>query len=599
MKKILFISLLLLPSLIFAANVSPQQAQMVAERFFAGAGATRSSAASVQLKWTGDNLQTRASQDAAFYVFDNTAGGFVVVSGDDRIEPVLGYSLDGEFRVEGMPDNVKYWFKHLQDGVSYLRSHDIPASAKVRARWQAFETGAVTRGGSGVGGGRQLTTAKWDQEHPYNLKATEWCNFGVEVVTGCVATATAIIMRYHKHPVRGTGELESYQYRYNGVLRTVNGYKLGHEYDWDNMPLAYMSNATSAEKNAVAQLMLDCGVMVGMLYGQWASAASTSNVEQMLIDHMGYDRSADVLDRDMYTTDVWIERIVANIDANCPVLFSAQSAENSGHAFVLDGYDNAKNIHINWGWGGYDDGYYTVPDFGEYKYDQAAYVNIKPDEGGSYPESVIGFSDQNGVNGLAFTSGPNISSSGVVSMNFATGLIYNMGAAEAAVDIIIAHADKNDNIKSRIREASRTWPPGYGTYWPDIYYSVSQEQIDKGDKIKVFYQYPGGDIKAVWYKAGMTGELPLPSRYDDVFDIENGTSVRYDSAAKMITVTTSPSIEWSLAGENGAKVTSGVSFDAGVLTIDTTALRAGVYTLRLAFGSSSKELQFKVGEKNL
>lgn len=600
MKKIFLMLALLLPFIASADNVSSEQARKVAETFFSTT-VTRASGPSLTLKWTG-NVPTRAAQEPAFYVFDNSSGGFVIVAGDDKVEPILGYSHDGEFHVEGMPANVQYWFDFLQNGIAYLRTAKFTPSAEVQAKWSALRSGITTRGGTGVGGGKQLETAQWNQYEPYNLAAKDWCDFGIDVVTGCVATATAIIMRYHRYPERGTGTLEDYEYisaKYG--KRNVKGFDLGHPYVWDNMPLTYSSRSTEAQNNAVAQLMLDCGVMVGMSYGdssEGGSGAVTSRAPRELVEHMGYDPGYESLYRENVSTYNWINKIIENIDNNCPVLMSASDGYG-GHAFILDGYDNNRNIRINWGWGGFDNGYYASPDFGGYNYGQQIFVNIKPYEGGSYnEEAVIGltFSNSNGVNGLSFTSGPNISSSGEVSMNFATGLIYNMGADVATVNIIFAHADKNDNIKSKIYELSKTWSPGFGSLWNNIHYSVDQKNIAYGDKIKIFYQNGDGEIKPVLYSEDTVGELLLPYGDDASFDIEEDTSAEYFPNEKTLVITSHPKLEFQLTNSSGASIDNGAELVSGVLTIDLKTLASGEYTLMLMVGDKSKELIFTVGE---
>ena len=597
MKKIFLMLALLLPFIAFADNVSSEQARKVAETFFSTT-VTRASGPSLTLKWTG-NTPTRAAQEPAFYVFDNSTGGFVIVAGDDKVEPILGYSPDGEFHVEGMPANVQYWFNFLQNGIAYLRTAKFTPSTDVQAKWSALRSGIATRGGTGVGGGKQLETAQWNQFAPYNLKATEWCNFGAPVYTGCVATATAIIMRYHKHPERGTGTLEDYSYTSDsGVERTVRGFKLGHTYKWDDMPLIYSSSSTEAQNNAVAQLMLDCGVMVGMSYGtesEGGSGANTWRVPSELVEHMGYDRGYEALEREALSTYNWINKIIENIDNNCPVLMSARDVYG-GHAFILDGYDSNRNIRINWGWGGLDNGYYASPDFGGYNYDQAIFTNLKPDEGGEYSEpEVIGL--VNGNYGLQFTKEPTVSD-GKVNIALQTGLIYNMGSDPVSVNIHISLADKNGNFKETLQLYNRTWEPTYGTYFFPSF-TIEQKKIAYGDRIKIFYQYGEyGEIKPVWYDSGRgtIGELLLPFYDDSTFDIEEDSSAEYFPEKQTLVINSHPGLQYQLTNSSGASVDNGAELVSGKLTIDLKTLSGGTYTLTLTVGEKSKDLTFTVGE---
>ena len=603
MKKIISILAFLLPFVALADNVSSDQARKVAETFFSSQ-ATRAATPTLNLKWTG-TAATRAAQEAAFYVFDNTAGGFVIVAGDDRVEPILGYSTEGEFKVDGMPANVQYWFDYLQDGIAYLRANNIAPSAKVKAKWKAFDNGTAARAAAAASSVKDLGTADWNQQDPFNLKASDWCNFGtgVTVYTGCVATASAIIMRHHKYPSKGTGTIGGYSYESEkGESRTIDSYLLGHTYDWNNMPTDNGRNWTTVQQNAVAQLMLDCGVMNEMQYGIYlpaekresGSGAVTGKAPKALAEYMGYDKSWEALDRVYYPRDEWVSRIIASIDAGCPVLFSG-SGTGGGHAFVLDGYDSDGKILINWGWGGLNNGCYTVPNFGDYPNDQTAYVNIRPDKGGSEIPAFIYQS------GMRFSAGPTLTSE-TASMTVYTARVGNAGSSTFHGRICLAHTDKDDNIKKIFREINA---PGVtleaGSYYPGIEgtYTVNLTDIAKGDKIKWFYKHDGSDVflpaRYDLENASDVAELPMPET-EDTFDIEEGTSVEYFPVDHKLVVTSHAGLKYALKTSGGAAVTTGAELAHGTLTIDLKALGAGDYTLTLTVGGKSKELKFTVSK---
>lgn len=599
MKRIVSIFAFLLPFVAFADNVSSDQARKVAEIFFSS-HATRAVTPTLNLKWTG-SVQTRTSSDPAFYVFDNSAGGFVIVAGDDRVEPILGYSTEGEFKVDGMPANVQYWFDYLQEGIAYLRTNRIVPSAKVKAQWKAFDNGTASRISAAASVAKDLETADWNQYEPFNLKASEWCNFGsgVTVYTGCVATATAIIMRHHKYPSNGTGTIGGYSYESEKKdTRTINAYSLGHTYDWDNMPTDNGRNWTTVQQDAVAQLMLDCGVMNEMKYGIYqpqdkresGSGAVTGESPKELVEHMGYDKGWEALDRVYYQRDEWVSRIIASIDAGCPVLFSGRGT--GGHAFVLDGYDSDGKILINWGWGGYENGYYTVPDFGNYTNNQTAYVNIKPDTGGSEIPTYIYQS------GMRFSAGPTYTSDNTVEMKIFTAQVGNGGGSLFEGKIVLAHADKEDNIKSVIGTISQSLESGYVFPNREFTFTVNQNKIAKGDKIKWFYQHKGSDVylpAKYNLEDGSTDGLPMPDT-EDTFDIEEGTSAEYFPVEKKLVISSHAGLKYVLKNSGESIVDSGLDFSNGVLTIDLKTLASGKYTLMLMVGDKSKELIFTVGE---
>lgn len=602
MKKIFLILALLLPALSFADGVSQEQARKIAEHFFASTTSTRAAAPNLTLKWTGNSPQTRATaEEPAFYVFNNTAGGFVIVAGDEGVEPILGYSTTGTFVVDGMPDNVKYWFDHLQEGIAYLRSQsDFTPSAKVQSQWRAAKSGVLTIASTRAGAGKELNTAQWNQYAPYNTKASELCSsqWGktVKVYTGCVATATAIIMRYHQYPTNGVGTLPDYTYKSEqGDERSIKGYDLGHTYNWANMPLTYNSSSTAAQNEAVAQLMMDCGVMAKMQYGiigsEGGSGAVTSFVPGALVSHMGYDPSHNELPRHLYPRDEWVGKIVDNINDNCPVLFSGTSASGGGHAFVLDGYDSDGKIHVNFGWGGQDNGYFTVPDFGDYKLGQSAFVNIKPNAGGTAPAPIIYQS------GLRFAETPKVNHENkTLSMTIETTQVGNGGTTTFAGKIALVHIDKNGNFKNFIATLNSSGLNGGAYYFSLSYkYEARISDFSDGDKIQWFYLPNGESVyRPVRYNLENTSEvneLSMPA-LEDIFSIDDDTSIRYIPGNKKLIISTHPDATWSIASASGANITSGVELQNGVLTIDLETLSAGTYTLTLKVGKASRELQF-------
>lgn len=583
----------LLPFVAFADNVSSDQARKVAETFFSS-NTTRAEAPVLKLKWTG-GVQTRTAGDPAFYVFDNSTGGFVIVAGDDRVEPVLGYSASGEFHVDGMPANVKYWFDYLQEGIAYLRTNRIAPPAKVKAQWEAFNNGTAVRITRAASSGKDLKTAEWNQYAPFNLKATAWCGFGQEVYTGCVATATAIIMRHHQYPAYGTGTIGGYSYK--DGKRTIRSYDLGLPYDWKMMPTDNGKIPerpwSETEKEQVATLLRDCGVMVEMEYGtieEGGSGAVTLKAPGALVDHMDYDKSWEALSREYYPRDEWVSRMIASIDDDCPVLFSGRGA--GGHAFVLDGYDGDGKIHINWGWGGLDNGYYSVPDFGDYKEEQTAFVNIKPDKGGNEVPTFIYQS------GMRFSSGPTYTSD-TIEMQIFTGKVGNGGGKIFNGTIVLAHADKDNNIKHIIyTQISKNLGPNSWYYNVTESYEVNQNDIAKGDKIKWFYQHEGSDVyRPAKYNLedGSVDGLPMPDT-EDTFDIEEGTSAEYFPVEKKLVISSHAGLKYVLKNSGGSTVDSGLDFSNGKLTIDLKTLASGTYTLTLMVGDKSKDLTFTVGE---
>ena len=318
----------------------------------------------------------------AYYVFNLEGGGFVIVSGDDAVTPILAYSRTGYFETEDMLENLASWMKGLETSILETRASGTPPSEKTLKQWKKLESGWYAPSATGE---KVLETALWNQNEPYNRNCP--VIYGQKAPTGCVATAGAIIMRYHQYPERGVGTLEGYDYSImiNGTDRSfhVDGHDLGHTYDWKNMPLTYKSGAyTQVQAKQVAQLMWDIGVMSHMGYGFGASSASIIELAQGMVRYMGYDASACYIQKDSYTDNEWINLLVNEIDNGRPILYSGYHSLGSGHAFVCDGYDKDGLLHFNWGGGGNSNGFFTLEDMNNWTLANEAYIYLEPNHGG-------------------------------------------------------------------------------------------------------------------------------------------------------------------------------------------------------------------------
>ena len=202
-----------------------------------------------------------------------------------------------------------------------------------------------------------LGEINFNQGTPYNDKCP-YLNGG-RAVTGCVATAMAMIMRYYQYPAHGTGTF-TYTGGSDGA-KTVNLEDL--PFDWNNiLPSYHRNNYNQAQADAVATLMLACGASLNMDYDKDGSGANTSVVNKLLKNNFGYHKDAAFIstensDNPEETIFYWGEDAVRpNLDEGHPLIFAGYpSLGQSGHCFVIDGYKVENDIyyyHVNWGWGG-------------------------------------------------------------------------------------------------------------------------------------------------------------------------------------------------------------------------------------------------------
>ena len=338
-----------------AAPVELSRAQALALTFWNQSGcATRSGNASTDF--------IEVSSQAGFqnlYIFVNASGrGFVVMSADDVVRPVLAYSETGRFDAAALPSNAAYWLSGYDRAIGNAVANQIVPSEEVTSAWATLASGNVPAPKSTTSVNPLLTTS-WDQGYPYNALCPG--SDYEKAPTGCTATAMAQVMKYWSYPPKGMG---SHSYVCSYYTQTLSADFGATTYNWSDMPdEPYSSNS------AVATLMYHCGVSMEMNYTPSASGAhmisyhnATSNcAEVALKKYFGYSSRLHGEEKDDFTDDQWIAMLKAELDAGRPVPYSGiDVAASVGHSFVCDGYDGDDQFHINWGWSGNCDGYFTI-----------------------------------------------------------------------------------------------------------------------------------------------------------------------------------------------------------------------------------------------
>ena len=287
----------------------------------------------------------------ALYVFNNEAGGFVIVSGDDRAEDILGYSNEGAFDADSMPENIKGWLDEYAAQILYIQEHELPASNIRKASHAAIAP---------------MLTTTWDQGYPYNNECPDFFGQG-KCLTGCGATAMAQLMYYHraKSVTKTTGTIPAYITQTYNI--NVDAIPAGSPIDWDNMLEDYDGHKNDRQIKAVANLMKYCGAAVCMDYSMDGSSSYDDGVCLALKAFFNYSYSTAWEYRYNYPSDEeWDNLIYNELSNNRPVMYCGYN-DNEGHFFICDGYDGNAYYHINWGWGGYCDGYFLLSTLDPYK----------------------------------------------------------------------------------------------------------------------------------------------------------------------------------------------------------------------------------------
>jgi hypothetical protein len=387
MRRFLFLAVALLAAAqLLAAPVNVTVARETAQRFMLErnySGILRAPI-SGQLTLAYTEMNSQMVDRAAFYVF-NTNNGFIIVSGDDRAEPILGYG-DQPFDINRIPCNMRAWLGTYKEQLEYLQAHEGMQVQTPSMMAPSLRTPSVA----------PLLTAMWDQESPY------WnqCKFnGTQCLTGCPATSAAMVFYYWKYPDYPTDPVPAYRFSMSSgwSSTTVNVPELPSvTFDWDHMKDKYTSGYTTEEATAVATLMRYVGQAEHMEYGSDGSGIDADSVILIVnaFKLLGYDEetvrmvkktSAYSGGSTIYTDAEWAAIMQEELAEERPIVFCAVSGGwfGGGHAFNVDGYDASTNkYHINWGWSGDYNNYFAINAFSgggsTYNQYQQMVIGIQP-----------------------------------------------------------------------------------------------------------------------------------------------------------------------------------------------------------------------------
>jgi len=303
--------------------------------------------------------------DREYHIVQLEPKGWVIVAADDRVQLLIGYSLESKLDENtSLPPAFIAWMDSINEQIKIAKDTTFEPSSNTSLRkTRSLETSTTSY--SVV---EPLLTMQWNQTSPYN----DLCPMDGDTrsYVGCVATAMSQIMRYHSWPITGEG-ISSYSH-------TLGTFSINHAnttYNWINM--------TDSDKATVSY---HAGVSVEMDYSALGSAAYSRDVVRALRDHFRYYTSDLTWRSDMSSDEAWHTRVKDNIDNRLPIYYAGSDPDAGGHAFVLDGYkygsDGSREYHINWGWGGYADGYFAIdsltPSTYNFSNEHSAIFDIRP-----------------------------------------------------------------------------------------------------------------------------------------------------------------------------------------------------------------------------
>lgn len=343
-----------LSSLTYGQSINIHTAKAVAQNHLLSVGSNQLKKASInQKKPQFSSLSvTSENKDTLYFVLNDTINhSFVIVSGDKRSMPIIGYSLEGNFDVNNQPPGFVAWMQSREKELAYIKQNNIQPDSKISEQWDKLTSlNAENTSANRVVG--PLLQTKWNQGCYYNgLCPSDFTiNTCGQVPAGCVATSMAQIMKYWNYPSTGTGS-HSYLCAKYGILSADFA---STTYQWSQMP-----NELTGPNEAVATLMYHCGVAVETRYDQLNSGAYDPRDE--LVNYFKYSPLAEYVDKRSYSKEEWVNLLKTEIDLGRPIWYQgSNSLCGGGHAFVCDGYQNENYFHFNWGWGGAFDGYFYL-----------------------------------------------------------------------------------------------------------------------------------------------------------------------------------------------------------------------------------------------
>jgi len=372
------ILLLSISSLLFAQHVNKNRAIDVAKNHLSMVAGN--SLKSGKLKEAKAQILSFLSSDSKkdtliFIVNDTINNNWVIIAADERVWPIIAYSLNGRYNENNQAPAFIEWLENQKKEIEFIRQNNIHSNSRISQQWANLSSSSL-KSAQVITEVLPLLKTTWNQGCYYNVLCPSDANGQCgHVWTGCVATSMAQIMKYWNYPTNGNGSY-SYLHSTYGNLSANFG---STTYQWAQMP-----NNVTSQNDAVATLMFHCGVSVNMDYSPVTSGADEPR--DPLVGAFKYSPNAQYVNKSAYSESDWTNLLKSELDSKRPIYYSGNST-NSGHAWVCDGYQNSDYFHFNWGWGGSQDGYYYLGNM-NYNIDQGAIIKIFPS---SLPDGYNGF----------------------------------------------------------------------------------------------------------------------------------------------------------------------------------------------------------------
>ena len=438
----------LLSSPVFAKPVDETAARTVAAHFYAIKYNRSLETLTPAVVYTANQLRGE-NNTPSFYVVNFNSDGFVIVAGDDRVQPVLAFSDEGAFVTENIPAHIRFFLDGYADGIQYVIDNDQDNDAVALLQWENLlsELPIVPKDGNVVVEPLLLRN-KWKQTRYYNnlcpADASGDVAYGGHAAVGCGAIVMGQVMRYWQFPTTGTGS-HSYNSSNYGTLSANFG---ATTYHYENMPdqLTSTSHPDSCVE-AIATLLYHCGVAVNMNYGPSASVSNSNKIVSALSTYFRYPATIQYIERGSLSSTIWLNYLKGELDEGAPFMYGG-SGSYGGHVWLCDGYRDDDYFHFNWGWGGQQNGYYALTSCSSYGFNNnhAIIIGIR---GPELPVAI----DEGGVQNISLYPNPtndilNITSTETI---FEIEIVNMMGQVVKKVDVNADNVTYNvEDLKSGV-----------------------------------------------------------------------------------------------------------------------------------------------------
>lgn len=494
-------------------------------------------------KWRSATIQEVTVVADLYYIINFNPQGWMIVSGDDTVNPILGYSQQGSIKKESLPQNMLYILEEYSNQIRKIAK----ITTEPHVGWTNI-AGISTR--SSKQAIEPLIKVNWNQDAPYNTYCPQQ-----QALVGCVAVAMGQAMSVQRYPARPKGSI-SYTSANYGKL-SIN-YENEMAYNWDDI-LAGANNY-----NEVARFLYHAGMSVRMDYGIDGSGIPSNEVNRIsdaLKNIFSYPEDVQYIWREYYDED-WEQLLINELNAGRAIIYNAVDTEhNAGHSFNLDGYDGNGMFHVNWGWGSYGNGYFPIDNLRD------ASMNMAYD---SHHVAVIGIGAPDQV--LKSISLSNRQIEEGLKIGSTVGQILVNGTTPKSTFEINVHGVYNSTL-GKYMEVPFQYKDGMLITTEILHAQTSSWDVE--------ITVTDTESKSSLTQGFRINVIPWMS-------IEETSSLKYDRTTKVLLLKTKHNVSYRILSENGNELSKGTLEPLPELKIDLNTLPKERLTIELTCGEEKK-----------